>query len=301
MYEESAQQAFATDVLRHLHTSPTSPPTPPLPPLPPATPPPTEPSVPYSALVEALRSTALQTMPQRARPTPSWFAAQSDTLRSLIRARNAAFDARQQRPDVTTASLLQRARSELQTAVRDAKSAWISLQCQRVNEGIVSARGSKAAWETVGLLRAGLQGATKRAAPAKMPKSDGSLAASPEENASVCADHFQKLYGTKQPIDLSVLELLPQRDVMPDLDSDPTDKEIRWALGRLHDTGPGPSGLPARVWKALGSTDNAFALWYDRWCLLSGSQRRCRQNERQAYSRFCPRRVTKVFRATTGA
>ena len=44
------------------------------------------------------------------------------------------------------------------------------------------------------------------------------------------ADHFQKLYGTKQPIDPTVLEQLPQRPVLPGLDGDPTDKEIRWAL-----------------------------------------------------------------------
>ena len=74
------------------------------------------------------------------------------------------------------------------------------------------------------------------------------------------ADHFQKLYGTKQPIDPTVLEQLPQRPVLPGLDGDPTDKEIRWALSRLHDTGPGPSGLPARVWKALSSTAESFAL-----------------------------------------
>ena len=139
--------------------------------------------------------------------------------------------------------------------MRDAKSTWISSQCQRVNEGIVSSRGTKAAWETVGLLRAGLHGVIRRSAPAKMRKQDGTLASSPEENAGVFADHFQQLYGVTQPIDRSVLGLLPQRAVMSGLDGDPTDEEIRRALGRLHDTGPGLSGLPARVWKALGSTD----------------------------------------------
>jgi len=236
-------------------------PPPPLPsPPPPSPPPPDPPSVSYSALADALRSTALDTLPQRARAIPSWFAAQADRLRALIRARNTTFDARQQRPDAASASRLQRARSELQAAVRDAKSTWISSQCQRVNEGIVSSRGTKAAWEVVGLLRAGLHGVTRRSAPAKMRKPDGTLASSPEENAGVFAGHFQQLYGVTQPLDSSVLDLLPQRAVMPGLDGNPTDVEIRRALGRLHDTGPGLSGLPARVWKALGSTDASFAL-----------------------------------------
>ena len=260
LYQESDQKAFACSVLDHLRTQlpPTSPP--PLPSPPSASSPPIMPPVPYSALADALRSTAIATLPKRNRPTPSWFAAQADKLRSLIKARNIAFDARQQQPNTTTTAYLQQARSTLQAAVREAKSAWINSQCTLVNEGIVSARGSKTAWETVGLLRAGLQGVVRRAAPAKMRKPDGSLATTPEENAAVFAAHFEKLYGVTQPLDRTVLDELPQRAVLQGLDGDPTDKEIRWALGRLHDTGPGVSGLPARVWKALGSTDDSFAL-----------------------------------------
>jgi hypothetical protein len=257
LYQESEQQAFARAVVDHLLPSL---PSPPLPSPPPASPPPITLSTPYSALADALRSTALALLPKRARSTPSWFAAQADRLRLLIRARNTAFDARHQQPDGGTAERLQRARSMLQAAVRDAKSTWISSQCQRVNEGIVSARGSKAAWDTVSLLRAGLQGVVRRSAPAKMRKSDGTLASTPEENAGVFAEHFTELYGVTQPFDPSVLDQLPQRAVFPGIDGDPTDKEIHWALGRLHDTGPGPSGLPARVWKALGSTEDSFAL-----------------------------------------
>ena len=265
LYEESAQQAFATGVLNHLQlptlplTAPSAPLSAPPPPVPPS-PPPSPPPLAYSDLAEALRLTALETLPKRSRPTPSWFAAAADWLRPLIRERNDAFDARQHQPDASTAARLQLARSQLQAAVRDAKSMWICSQCTLINEGIVSARGSKTAWETVGLLRAGLQGVVRRSAPAKMRKADGSLASSPEENAAVFADHFQNLYGVTQPFDRAVLNELPQRAVMPGLDGDPTDKEIRSALGRLHDTAPGPSGLPARVWKALGSTDESFSL-----------------------------------------
>ena len=257
LYQESEQTAFACAVLNQLLPST---PSPPLPSPPSTSPPPITPLVPYSALADALRSTAIATLPKRSRPTPSWFAAQADRLHSLIRARNAAFDARQQQPDAATAARLQRARSELQAAVREAKSTWIALQCTVVNEGILSARGSKAAWETVGLLRAGLQGVVRRSAPAKMRKPDGTLACTPEENAAVFASHFEELYGVTQPLDRSVLDLLPQRAVLAGIDGDPSDKEIKWALGRLHDTGPGPSGLPARVWKALGSTVESFAL-----------------------------------------
>eukprot|EP00966_Prymnesium_polylepis_P191242 4432400-Prymnesium_polylepis.1 len=74
-----------------------------------------------------------------------------------------------------------------------------------------------------------------------MKKADGSRATTPEENAAVFAEHFEKLYGHTATFDPSVIDLLQQRDVTPDLDHLPTDEEIRRAVGRLHDTAPGES------------------------------------------------------------
>eukprot|EP00966_Prymnesium_polylepis_P183678 4256858-Prymnesium_polylepis.1 len=93
-----------------------------------------------------------------------------------------------------------------------------------------------------------------------MRKPDGSLAATPEENAAVVGTHFEKLYGRTPIFDESMPELLKQRDVADGLDHPPTPAETRCALGRLRDSGPGDSGLPARFWKACGSTDESFLL-----------------------------------------
>ena len=244
LFEADGQCAFARGVLAHLRPGEEV----------------TMPLVTYSKLAAALHDTMIETLPKQPHPTPSWFEAKAELLHGLINARNLAFNARQKLPGLDTASRLKQARSELLAAVRNAKSSWIVDLCESVNDGIVSSRGSKFAWDTVGKLRAGLEGATKRSAPAKMKKADGSLATTPEENAGVFADHFDQLYGVSLPFDPSVLDLLPQRDAVPGLDHAPTDQEIRRALSKLHDTGPGVSGLPARVWKALGSTDESFAL-----------------------------------------
>jgi hypothetical protein len=118
---------------------------------------------------------------------------------------------------------------------------------------------SKHGWDNAKLLRNGLA-PLKRAAPAKMRKADGTYAETPEENAAVHAEHYAKLYGRKPSVDASVLDALPQRALVTGLDHVPTNAEIRRALGKLHDTAPGDSGLPAAVWKALGSTSESFAL-----------------------------------------
>ena len=88
-----------------------------------------------------------------------------------------------------------------------------------------------------------LCGVVRRRAPAKMRKPDGSLAASPEENATVYADHFKQLYGRVPTFDPSVLELVPQREVASGLDGLPTDAELHTALGRLR-----PRLLAAGPW-----------------------------------------------------
>ena len=103
------------------------------------------------------------------------------------------------------------------------------------------------AWAAVKALRAGLHGVQRPSAPVQMTKPDGSRASSPEENAQVFAEHFEQLYGREPSFDPSVLSLLQQRDVATGLDHAPTDDEIRRALARLHNTSPGPSGLPAAV------------------------------------------------------
>ena len=91
-----------------------------------------------------------------------------------------------------------------------APPSWILEQCRRVSDGLVGCRGSKAAWDAVRKLKEGLCGVVRRRAPAKMRKPDGSLAASPEENATVYAGHFEQLYGRVPTFDPSVLDLVQQ-------------------------------------------------------------------------------------------
>ena len=156
------------------------------------------------------------------------------------------------------ANLLRDASAKRQATVRASKNAWILDKVEGAN-GIVNASGAKAGWGNVKLLRAGLA-PTRRAAPAKMKKADGSLAQTAEENAEVFADAFEKLYGRTPKVDASVLDALPQRATIAGLDHEPTDVEIDAALSKLHNTAPGDSGLPAALWKALAETEESFTV-----------------------------------------
>jgi hypothetical protein len=214
----------------------------------------------YSALAEALRSTALDTLPKRDRRQSGWFEANVDTLRPLIAARNVALGSFLGKK--TPESITQRAstRAALQTAIRAAKSVWLLEKCSMIHDGIVAARGTSTAWKTVSEIRSGLLGAVRRPAPVNMQKLDGTKATTPEENATVFADAFSLLYGHVHSADASVIELLRQRPTATGLDAPPTDKEIKAAVGKLRLSAPGDSGLPAQLWKALLADEQTFAL-----------------------------------------
>ena len=56
-----------------------------------------------------------------------------------------------------------------------------------------------------------------------------------------------------------MLNLLKQEACFTNLDATPLDVEIYAAVHKLNASSPGPSGLHARLWQALSSTDAGFA------------------------------------------
>ena len=218
------------------------------------------PSVPYVNVAQALKATAMELLPVKPKPQPAWFEAKRELLTKLIASRDAALNAHHLRPSPETATSRSLARATLQTGLRAAKSDWVVNTCKQVSDGVVAQHGTSKAWKLVAELRDGLGGVRRHPAPAKMRMPDGSLAATPEENAAVFATHFKQLYGRVPICDTSIPELLRQRPVAADLDHPPTHAETHCALSRLRDTGPGDSGLPARFWKALGSTEESFVM-----------------------------------------
>ena len=221
----------------------------------------------YSTLATALRDTAIATLPKRGRPTPRWFAARETRLLDVIGSRNCAFHAHQREPTSATRMEYSKARAVAQREVRLAKSAWIVEQCTIGNDGFNGATGGKATWDTVKVLKAGLA-PPRRAPQAKMKRPDGSVASSAEEIiAEVFAEHFTDLYGRTPQFDESVLDTVPEALVVSN-EEPPSDMEIRKAVGKLRPTAPGASGIHARLWKALASTDDGFNLYIQR-CVLA--------------------------------
>ena len=98
-----------------------------------------------------------------------------------------------------------------------------------------------------------------------MKKSDGTKCASPEENAEVFREHFNKLYDREPVFDPTVIDLLERQPVFDGLDHPPTDDEITKATLSLKNNAPGESGLTPQMFKSLlvGDEPETFTLLKD--------------------------------------
>ena len=207
----------------------------------------------YSELSSAMTKAATDVLPRREKAQPDWFKLDEKNLNSLIEARNEASRFVFNKRTRYSEKRLRTARSKLKTAVRHAKNNWLKNVCSSTNNSI----GTKAAWDNVKLLKKGLS-KVKPITTKQMKKPDGSLCKSPEENATVFKEHFEKLYGNEANFDESVLELLPQRPVFKNCDGIPSDDEIRTAVSKLKNKAPGESGLMSQSLKCLVDSPELF-------------------------------------------
>ena len=212
----------------------------------------------FSELTTAIQGAAQTTLPKKEKPYPGWFKEQEENLVPLIDSRNSAMAAVYSRRTRGNVTRLREARKKLKLAIASAKNVWIETQCSALNSAAHNNRGTGPAWEAVSKLKNGLQ----KTAPANvkpMKKKDGSLCKTPEENAEVFREHFEKLYGRKPEYDPTVLDDLPQHPVS-DCDEAPTNEEISKAVQKLKNSGPGESGISAHVWKCLEKSPDTFPL-----------------------------------------
>ena len=214
----------------------------------------------HAQLSDALNRMALATLPKRERAAPLWFAASEGALRETINRRNRAFDSVHKAPTPENRDKYLKSRRIAQMQVRRAKSTWITNKCELLNDGFARPMCGKSAWDVVKTLKGGLA-PTGRPPPAKMKKEDGSIASSPEEVVGVFANHFAtNIYGRLPEFDPSVLELLSQQPMFEGMDVLPSDDaEISKGVAKLHATSPGASGLHARLWQALASTEGGMS------------------------------------------
>ena len=123
-------------------------------------------------------------------------------------------------------------------------------KCNKLNESTSSRKGTKQYWDTVRVLKIGLN-KSERSIERMMRREDGTRCKSSEKNSQVFREHFKKLYERVPMYHRSGLELLQQEPVISGVDHLSTDDEVPKGVNSLKKSGPGESDLSFQMFKAI--------------------------------------------------
>ena len=77
----------------------------------------------------------------------------------------------------------------------------------------------KDVWESVKVLAGGMTSQYEKPTVMRLKLTNGELATVDAENASVMGPHLEKVYRNHRPFDWTFLNKIPQRHLMPELDT----------------------------------------------------------------------------------
>ncbi len=108
------------------------------------------------------------------------------------------------------------------------------------------------AWKHIRLLTGGTTIHHKKKVTMAMKMADGSLAKNGKKNMSVFGPQFDCIYNNHHPINLTVLDDVPQCPALLDIDSPITFEEVNVTINKLkNEKSPGLNGIPPKAYKAM--------------------------------------------------
>ena len=83
-----------------------------------------------------------------------------------------------------------------------------------------------------------------------MRMANGQLTTNGKENMAVFGPHFERVFNNHRPVDLTVLDDIPQRPILHDIDSPITFDEVNAAINKLKNgRSPGLNGILPEAYK----------------------------------------------------
>jgi len=215
----------------------------------------------YDKLCFALKAAAEEVLMVAKTPMPSWFQAAQQQLWPAIEKRDRRQHEYNQNKSKAKHASLVKARKAVKIEMRRAINAWHTRVLVGVNAlGEVPIAGGggrplspKECWEHIRLLQRGRSRTTKKI-NLKLRKPDGSLCATPEENAEVFEPYLNETFSKVATYDKIAIELMRQRKREPWkwLDNKPSREELCAAIRKMKNgKSAGDTKIPAEFFKAL--------------------------------------------------
>jgi hypothetical protein len=237
---------------------------------------------------EAILQAGALTATHHKKQCTGWFQMSHGTLAPLLTERNQILHAlkhtRQLSPAIhaTMHSELKRLNRHVAHAVSHAKATWYADVCSKIHNMRMNPR---LAWAHVRLLTQGEAAHHKKRVTMAICLPDGSRASTASENMSVLSPHFYQVYNTHRDTDPTLLDQIPRRHTLWELNDPITWNEFCMALTKLKNAkAPGLTGVPPGAYKAMSTTklshvykhvndfflgDADYEQWHRSQCILS--------------------------------
>ena len=202
-------------------------------------------------LQESMRTAATATLESKER-VKGWFEARKHILLPVIVARNTAQATYHAHPSDVAKARLKLARKQVKKEVAAAEKFWFDGLLQRI-EGMGSGPSAAKCWAAITDLRGG-KSVTKKVDIMKLKKPDGTLCATPADNAKTMSDYLGTVFNKTGTFDQDAIDKVRQRDpkqwtwmIKP-----PTDEETTKAIRKMGtDKSGADAECPAEYFKAL--------------------------------------------------
>ena len=209
----------------------------------------------YGSYQEAILQVGALTATHHKKQYNGWFQMSRATLAPLLPERNQILHALKRTHHLSPAihtimqSDLKHLNCHIAHAVSHAKATWYADVCSKIHNMRMDPR---LAWEHIFLLTKGKAAHHEKKTTMAMRLPDGSRASNASENMSVFSPHFHRVYNTHRSTDPTLLDQVPQRCTLWELDDPITWDEFCKAVTKLKNTkAPGLTGVPPEAFKAM--------------------------------------------------
>jgi len=203
----------------------------------------------WSSLSSCIMQSATKSLGFSAKKHQDWFDDQRPEILSLLQEKNQAHDAALRNPNSTILrERWKELRSKAQRELRHMENSWWTQKAAEI-QMLADTNDTQRFYEALKTIF----GPTQHAVHPVKSKDGSKVIKDHEGILSRWAEHLRELLNCVNPTDPTLLDLIPQLPVIPQLDDPPALHEIAAAVKALkNNKAAGPDGIPAEVFKFGG-------------------------------------------------